>query len=337
MEYDYLYVTNLAAFYKINLLNRIAKQKKILVIFINYGKEKRNLDFFSGNIQFEYYSLTNSSTLAKLYELYIVIKNKKFKEFILGGWDSIIMWFLLAFPPKIKKSVIVESSYLESKTTGIKALFKKIFLYRIYKAYVPGKSNRKLLDSLKFKGIIIETKGVGIFNIIPQPPYNPIKIVKNFLYVGRLSSEKNLTFLIKKFNERPHLHLNIVGFGPLERDLKQIANSNIHFLGAINNKDLYKVYQENDVFILPSISETWGLVVEEALNNGLPVIVSNKVGCAEEIVNTQNGLIFDVNDYKSFNKCILEIQNPIYYNSLRKNISEYNFSIIADQQVKCYL
>lgn len=48
---------------------------------------------------------------------------------------------------------------------------KETLLQRISKAYVPGKSNRKLLEILNFRRRIIETRGVGIFNIIPQPLY----------------------------------------------------------------------------------------------------------------------------------------------------------------------
>ena len=67
----------------------------------------------------------------------------------------------------------------------------------------------------------------------------------------------------------------MVGFGRIEAQLKAAAGKNIKFIGAVDNKDLPAVYRANDVFVLPSVSETWGLVVEEALNNGLPVLLSD--------------------------------------------------------------
>lgn len=116
-----------------------------------------------------------------------------------------------------------------------------------------------------------------------------------------------------------------------------MAKKNIVFHGPINNEDLPNIYQSNDVFILPSLSETWGLVVEEALNNGLPVIVSNKVGCAEEIVNENNGIVFSLDSDTGLLNAIDHIRDVSYYNSLRCYIASYNFNSIAENQVTCYL
>ena len=117
-----------------------------------------------------------------------------------------------------------------------------------------------------------------------------------------------------------------------------MANENISFLGAVDNKNLPNIYQSHDVFILSSYSEVWGLVVEEALNNGLPVIVSDKVGCADEIIqNGENGYTFKSNDTESLIACINKMQNIDNYNRMRKNISKLDFKEIEEYQVKCYL
>ena len=133
------------------------------------------------------------------------------------------------------------------------------------------------------------------------------------------------------------MRLNIIGFGKQEQYLKSISNKNIKFYGAIDNKELRKYYQENDVFILPSKSEPWGLVVEEALNSGLPVLVSDKVGCAEEIVNESNGLIFKYDSEEDLLQKIRQITDINYYNKLRKNISKLDFKTIELEQIKSYL
>lgn len=119
--------------------------------------------------------------------------------------------------------------------------------------------------------------------------------------------------------------------------LKSIANQNIVFWGAIPNPELYKLYLQNDVFILPSLVEPWGMVVEEALNNGLSVIVSDKVGCAEEVVNDTNGIIFRLSENDSLHNAIKKIQEIEYYNSLKRNVSKIDFEKIAREQVNCYL
>lgn len=332
-----IYITNLPSFYKINLFNRIVKQRNLLVVFTQDFSDQRNEDFYKGEREFEFISIANKSLFSKIYFIFDLLKNKPYQQLIIGGWDHSILWIAAFISARKKNGVVVESSILESETNGVKSYLKKLFLSRISKAYVSGKSQARLCKALGFKGQLITTRGVGIFNIKPQPAFSPVLSVSNFIYVGRLSPEKNMQFLIETFNQLPKLTLNIIGFGPQEMFLKSIAKQNIVFHGTIPNAELYKKYLQNDVFILPSISEPWGMVVEEALNNGLPVIVSDKVGCAEEIINDSNGIIFKLSEADALQKAILKMMEINYYNSLRRNISDLNYEEIAEQQVNCYL
>lgn len=118
--------------------------------------------------------------------------------------------------------------------------------------------------------------------------------------------------------------------------MKTIAKSNITFLGQINNRELYKFYRDADVFILPSKSEPWGLVVEEALNNGTPVIVSDKVGCAIDLVTKDTGLIFRSGNGDDLKAKVLRMCDVAYYNALRKNISTLDFNARAKKQIQSF-
>ena len=336
-KYDLIFVTNLPSFYKINLYNRINEKRRVFIIFTGDTAEVRNKDFFSGDYQFEFVHFSKETAWEKARKAHKIVKSLEYMELVIGGWDSITLWYLAFMCPRVKNSVVIESSYLESTTKSIRGMLKRIFLKRIKKAYVPGKSNAKLLQQLGFKNDIIMTKGVGIFNIVQQPEFSKRDRVKNFLYVGRLSPEKNLFALIEAFNDLPNLTLNIVGFGPLEDKIKTYISKNINYLGAVNNKQLPEIYKNNDVFILPSLSEVWGLVIEEALNNGLPVIASNYVGCGEEIINDHNGIIFSLEVENDLKNSIIRMTDIDYYNRMRKNISEYNFYEIAEEQVNSYL
>lgn len=337
-KFDLLIITNLPSFYKIKLFNEIGKYKKILVIYTWNSPETRNKDFFAEEAEFKSINLPVKNKILSVYKLIKLLHCINYTSLILGGWNEIYFWIGAFFSKKKKNSVIIESSYNESQIYGIKGIVKKLFLSRISKIYVPGQSNKKLCLNLGFKGKIIITKGVGIFNYHKQPLYQPRNEIKNFLYVGRFSSEKNLEYLINTFNTLPQFSLNLIGFGPLDNKLRKIANSNITFIGQIDNKNLSKYYQSNDVFILPSFRETWGLVVEEALNNGTPVILSNMVGCAEELMNGEDyGLVFDLKDEKGLEKSILKISDPQIYNKMRYNISLLNFEEIERRQINCYL
>lgn len=328
-------VTNLPSFYKINLYNEINMHCRIFVIYTNDGNEGRNNDFYKGSMQFKYIHLCRNRIL-RIFQLIKIIIRVKYEELILSGWDSLPLWIGAIISPKKKNALVIESSYLESVTVGIKGFIKRIFLSRISKVYASGLAQRRVTDALNFRGETIITKGVGVFNYIKQPVYTPRDEVKNFLFVGRLIKVKNIEYLINKFNAHPELSLTIIGFGELENSLKAIAKPNIKFLGAIDNKELPVHYQSADVFILPSLSEVWGLVVEEALNNGTPVMVSNKVGCADEIVTEENGVVFSI-ETDDFDEKLSKIRDIDTYNAMRKHISTMDFESIEQYQVNCYL
>lgn len=332
---DKIIITNLPSFYKINLYNEIAKQINILVIYTFDHAQGRNNDFYSGEMRFEHIFLSQS-TSKRIRQLFGILHNTDYKEIIIGGWDSISMWVGAMVSQKQKNALVIESSYIESSTSGIKGLIKRLFLSRITKVYASGLAQRKISDNLGFKGETVITKGVGVFNYIKQPPYTSREEVRRFLYVGRLVAVKNIEFIIDKFNKHPELELTIIGFGELEEKLKAMAKDNIKFLGAVDNKDLHKHYQRADVFILPSKSEAWGLVVEEALNNGTPVMISNKVGCSEEIINSENGVIFSL-DSDDFEEQLSKIRDIQRYNKMREYISKMDFDSIEKQQVNCYI
>lgn len=338
MTYSKVFITNLPSFYKLNLYNAIAEREKIYVVFTGDTAGDRNKDFFSGEMNFEYFAYKRSGALYRILTTLRLLLSLRWRECVVGGWDSVPMWMFALLTASRKNSVVVESSYLESQTNGLKGWIKRLLVKNIrLRAYVSGAGQKRLVEDLNFKGEIVVTKGVGVFNYVEQPPFEPRSEVKRFLYVGRLTDVKNLPLLIKAFSKRKDLILNIVGFGEQEDYLKSIAGDNVNFLGAVDNKKLPQVYQENDVFVLPSEIEPWGLVVEEALNNGTPVLVSDRVGCGPEIVDESNGLVFKHDSEADLLDKIDEITDLNRYNQLRKNISKLDFAEIERQQVECYL
>lgn len=339
-NYDIVFLSNFPAFYKLRLYNRIAEQKKIFVVFLREQSSRgiRNADFCAESKNFEFKVLPQTGRKEQILAVIRTLKSFNYNELVIGGWDELPFWAAAFCSPQKKNAVVVESSYLESTTTGVKAWIKRIFFSRISKAYCSGASNIKLVKMLGFRGNVVKTGGVGLYRRVPQPAFEARKSVKNFLYVGRLSPEKNLEFLIRVFEKLPELTLNIVGFGPQEMALKSIAGKNVVFHGPIPNAELLRYYRESDVFVLPSKSEPWGMVVEEALNNGVPVLLSNRVGCAEEILGEEKllGLIFDPFDEGDCMSKIRQICGVEFYNRLRKNVSGYDSAMIEQRQVNCY-
>lgn len=125
-----------------------------------------------------------------------------------------------------------------------------------------------------------------------------------FLYVGRLAPEKNLEALIRSFAAArvrgSQSSLVLVGDGPLRGRLEsQVQEAGlaswVRFAGLKSTAETLPYYAFAHAFVLPSRREPWGLVVNEALAAGLPVIVSNRCGCASDLVaHGSNGFLFDV-------------------------------------------
>ncbi|MBB6128037.1 glycosyltransferase family 4 protein [Mucilaginibacter lappiensis] len=110
------------------------------------------------------------------------------------------------------------------------------------------------------------------------------------LFAGKFEDKKSPQLLIDAFLalNKPAAHLLLVGGGILEIPLKTRASTNkrIHFMDFQNQSNMPVIYQAADLFCLPSKGpgETWGLAVNEAMAAGTPVLVSNKVGCAADLV-----------------------------------------------------
>src|ERR1700748_2738141 len=122
------------------------------------------------------------------------------------------------------------------------------------------------------------------------------------LFAGKLEAKKNPFFLIElaRTIKSDRLQFLIIGNGKLEESLKAAATDDprIRFLDFQNQQEMPVIYRMGDVFILPSAGpkETWGLSINEAMACNRAVMVSDKAGCAVDLVqNNRNGLIFKSN------------------------------------------
>lgn len=339
--YDYVIITHIPAFYKVNLYNELAKKLKILVVFISTNtSEKRSDDFTTlKNANFSYEVLNDENFQSRnvksnIKKIKNILKNIKYKKILVSGWDLKEFWYILIFYPKAKNCLALESTVLESNTKGLKGFIKKFLLSRVSTVYASGALHVKLLQALNFKGNIKITKGVGIIN---KPNLESMKkeYKKRYLYVGRLSKVKNLETIIKVFNDLPSHYLSLIGDGEEKEYLQSISNQNITFNSPIANIKLQDKYLNHDIFILPSISESWGLVVEEALYFGLPVMVSKNCGSVELVKNGVNGFVFEPLNVKEIRRLILSVDDVVFKN-LIKSVSEFSVDDRDKQQIMSY-
>ena len=130
---------------------------------------------------------------------------------------------------------------------------------------------------------------------------------KVVLFAGKLESKKQPALLLEAWNSLPlpKPHLLIAGSGPLDSTLRADwqGHPRLHFLGFQNQSQMPALYHMADVFCLPSAGpgETWGLAVNEALACGTPCLVSDRVGCGEDLLfEAHNGCVLPWNDVEAW-------------------------------------
>ncbi|MGK4792949.1 glycosyltransferase [Elizabethkingia anophelis] len=343
--YDLTILNNCPSFYKINLYNEISLKKKIFVIFLGYSEHVVIDDEFDKHINFDYivlnkFQLEKRSFFTTFFKILQILKKVRSKKIIYGGYIE-KEFLLLSFINRKSKNILQSESAGESVVTGWKRYIKKILLSRYDKAIVSGKRHQKVLTDLNFKGNIFISKGVGILRKERNNErLSKTEIINNnsglrFLFVGRIIKLKNVDLLIDVFNELG-LSLTIVGDGIERKELESKSKSNIIFKGYCSNEEIHKYYKDADVFILPSYSEAWGLVVEEALYYNCALLLSEDVGSLSELLlDPKTGISFNPHSKESLKKSIMKvIENYNYY---KANAIEFDIDNKDREQIQSYL
>jgi glycosyltransferase involved in cell wall biosynthesis len=197
-----------------------------------------------------------------------------------------------------------DSTLLDTQK-GLKALLRLLLLKWIYThvhhAFYVGANNKVYFKKygLKERQLSFAPHAVDNERFAADRTAEALQLRKNLgidpgdtlvLFAGKLEDKKSPGLLLDAFItlKAPKTHLLFVGNGILEIELKTNAskNHNVHFMEFQNQSIMPAIYQACDVFCLPSKGpgETWGLAVNEAMAAGKAVLVSDKCGCATDLV-----------------------------------------------------
>jgi len=266
-----------------------------------------------------------TSVLKRTTRLLRVLRSFKPNVVLLPGYNDLAYWFVLVYCKLTKRKVIVvmeTNEFDKEKRPLMKEFLKGLFIKTCDAVFACGTASKKYAERLGAKSerifIVHLTNDTEVMKSSCEHWRTRVFEIKreyrifkehNFVYVGRISPEKNLKTLIEAFYELKRSEersmdwgLVLVGDGPQRKDIEQLVvelglQKDVVFVGGVPWRDVAKFYAVSDVFVLPSLSEPWGLVVNEAMACGLPVVVSKRAGAYYDLVKDGiNGFGFEPTD-----------------------------------------
>ena len=246
-------------------------------------------------------------------------------------------------------------STLLNEQSGVKQLLRSLFLKWVYqhidRAFYVGTANRAYFKKFGLK----ESQLTFAPHAVDNDRFSASRITEALalraslqisseqilvVFAGKLEANKNLGLLLQSFLElnKENTHLLFVGNGELEGELRRkrdasttLSMTNVHFMDFQNQTAMPVIYQACDLFCLPSQSETWGLAVNEAMASGKAVLISDRCGCANDLVKDgENGYIFEHNNIKDLNT---KLRLLVSSKSKLKDMGQLSASVIVDWSI----
>ena len=176
---------------------------------------------------------------------------------------------------------------------------------------VPTSALQHELEASRYENVLVVPRGVDTRLFHPAKRSAALRSewgvdddTPVVMLVSRLAPEKNLPVVIRAFEEmrtiEPRCKLVIVGDGPARAELERKQHPNVIFAGMRKQEDLAAHYASGDIFLYPSITETYGNVTVEAMSSGLATIAYDYAAAHKHIRHDVNGLLVPYDDTASF-------------------------------------
>lgn len=281
--------------YFVNNMNYLADQHTVHIDIVAYPVKSDAPFQFQWSDKVTLYS-RNVCDLSGIQSL---IDNNKYDLIFVGGWAD------ADYLQVVKKNQHIPSllgfdKQWEGGWKDIARVLKLRFTVRpdFKYAFVPGDLQVSFAKKIGFSSQNIFTGAytcdTTFFKTIYEKRTPRTASVKRFVYAGRYAPEKDIQRLWAVFNRlkknHPDIELHCMGTGPLwdERD----QSPGIFHHGFCQGEKLQEIMQLGDIFILPSIYEPWGVVVNEFCVSGYPVLLSDKIGARTALLQ-DNGQLFE--------------------------------------------
>ena len=355
---DVLYFTNIPSPYKVDFLNELNKYVNVTCVFNSNSKDdKRDKRWYRNDFLFS--SITIHNFAYK--ELNQLLSKNHYDIVVIAYYACINGAILMNILKrrKIKFFIAADGGFVNENDDFISGFLKKHFLSKASYYISSGKETDKYLTyygaeqqyiyhapltSLRKKDILsnpLETSEKEELKI--KFGYNEKRV---FISVGNFIHRKgyDLFFEAIKNQKVDNTVFIIIGGGIEKQNYQKVINKyklkNVELIDFCDKETLKKYYRMSDVFFFPSREDVWGLVINEAMSNGLPVISSNKVIAAKELI--EESFLYDpynVEDLASLIKKMLTFSNEKLFCFGQRNIKtikDYTIENMANKYVEIF-
>ena len=343
-----LFMTNIPSPYRVDFFNELGKYCDLTVTFTDkyYAeRDKSWKDFKFDNFKGVFLKGLSLNKMCVCPEIKKIIKEGKFDKIICADFTSLTGMFAINYMRRKKIPYYLESDGGFAKNgKGLKEKIKCHFIKgaqgyfstakehdKYYLTY--GATEDKLIrypfTSLKEENI--EKSIITSKDKLALRDKLGIKEDKVVLAVGQFIHRKGFDVLLKASkNFNSGVGFYFIGGEPTEEYLKYKAN-NVHFIGFKKKADLKEYYLAGDIFVLPTREDIWGLVINEAMANGLPIITTDKCIAGLELVeNGKNGYIVPVDSVEELTKAI----NSVLVNNENNKMGELSLKYIKGYTIE---
>ena len=285
-------LTEIPAPYRIPLFNALAERVDLRVLFLAERNPERHYRLHEEEIRFAWEALPGPDLTVG--GRWLVLSHGVARRVrgadvvILGGWNQPAFWTALSWAKAARKPALawVESTLRDSRPTALKRLLARSCTALV----VPGSAAAELVRSLvPDSSVTVAPNAVdGALFASRTADREGLRAELGlegccFLYVGRLAPEKGVDVLLSALDGVDG-RLVIAGSGAEERRLRALAPAETRFLGHVDRDELPRWYAAADALVLPSRSEPWGFPLNEGAAAGLPLVATDAVGAARELV-----------------------------------------------------
>ncbi len=357
-----LYLTNIPAPYKVAFFNELSKKVDLTVGFESFTDPDRKNEWLKREkIKFNHFFLSEDgiSSISNAMKNVLNELKKSYDIVVISTYYTKIQKKLISYFKKkrIPYAISSDGGY-KKKDFILKKLLKKYYLSGAKYYFSPSEITDEYLKyygakteiyrypftsvtDLDIKDYLAYDKG----NVLKLKEELNIKEEKVVVGVGSFIHRKGWDILINSIRDKT-IGYYIIG-GCITKEYKQLIEerklSNIHFLEFMDKQNVFKYYRIADLFCLPTREDIWGLVINEALANGLPVVTSNMCLAGLELIDGTNGILFDVkkeNCFSELNEAIMKIlYSPDYYiykENAFKTARKYTIENMADTYSKVF-